>query len=178
MQRYVAFLRGMNLGGRRITNDELCGHFRDLGCGEVSAFLASGNVVFAHVKTAAKVGPHLYEGLSRRLGYEVPTFVRTVDEVRAIAGASVLVEEREVSAGKLQVAMLEAKPSADARRKALQHATDADRLEIRDRELYWLPSGKITESDLDWKPIEKVLGSMTMRTMRTVERIVAKHFPA
>ena len=47
MDRYVAFLRGMNLGGRRITNDDLRAHFEALGCVEVATFRASGNVVFA-----------------------------------------------------------------------------------------------------------------------------------
>jgi hypothetical protein len=41
------FLRGMNLGGRRITNGELCAGFEAMGFGEVAAFLAIGNVVFA-----------------------------------------------------------------------------------------------------------------------------------
>ena len=46
MNRNVAFLRGMNLGGRRLMNDELCSHFTALGFTGVSAFLASGNVLF------------------------------------------------------------------------------------------------------------------------------------
>ena len=33
--RYVAFLRGMNVGGHRLTNAELCGHFEDLGFARV-----------------------------------------------------------------------------------------------------------------------------------------------
>ena len=35
MERYVAFLRGMNLGGRRIKNDELRGAFEALGFADV-----------------------------------------------------------------------------------------------------------------------------------------------
>ena len=31
MNRYVAFLRGMNLGGRRIKNEELRRHFEEMG---------------------------------------------------------------------------------------------------------------------------------------------------
>ena len=47
MDRYIAFLGGMNLGGRRITNDDLSSHFEALGCEEVATFRASGNVIFA-----------------------------------------------------------------------------------------------------------------------------------
>lgn len=31
MTRYAAFLRGMNLGGRRITNSDLCACFEAMG---------------------------------------------------------------------------------------------------------------------------------------------------
>ena len=43
MNRYVAFLRGMNLGRRRIKNPELCAAFEDIGFTNVAAYLASGN---------------------------------------------------------------------------------------------------------------------------------------
>ena len=47
MQRYVAFLRGMNLGGRRIKNDDLRRRFEGMGLEEVATFRASGNVIFS-----------------------------------------------------------------------------------------------------------------------------------
>ena len=46
MERYVAFLRGMNLGNRRLKNEELRGEFEALGFAEVATFRASGNVIF------------------------------------------------------------------------------------------------------------------------------------
>ena len=47
MDRYVAFLRGMNLGkNRRIKNPELLAEFERLGFEDVATFRASGNVVF------------------------------------------------------------------------------------------------------------------------------------
>lgn len=46
MERYFAFLRGINLGNRRIKNPELIGHFEAMGLEEVATFRASGNVVF------------------------------------------------------------------------------------------------------------------------------------
>ena len=44
MERYVAFLRGMNLGKRRIKNEELRREFEALGFEDVATFRASGNV--------------------------------------------------------------------------------------------------------------------------------------
>ncbi len=53
MARYAAFLRGMNLGNRRITNDELCRALAGLGLDSPAAFLASGNVVFGSDETSS-----------------------------------------------------------------------------------------------------------------------------
>jgi uncharacterized protein (DUF1697 family) len=175
MKRYVAFLRGMNVGGRRITNEELCGHVRGLGFEEVSAVLASGNVLLAATDgTAAQVARRLQDGLGEALGYDVLTFVRTAEEVVAIAAHQPFEDRGEADGGKLQVALLARKPTAAARLSALTHATDDDRLQVHGRELYWLPRGKITESRLDYKALESALGAMTVRTRRTLERLAAR----
>lgn len=178
MERYVAFLRGMNLGGRRIKNDVLRRHFEEIGFEEVATFRASGNVVFATAKreSEGKLAQRVEAELGKRLGYEVPVFLRSVEEVAAIAAhepfTTAAVKE---SKGKLQVSFLRQKPSAAAKKKALAAATEEDLLAIEGRELYWLPSGGISESDLDWKPIEAALGPGTIRTMGTVEQIAAKY---
>ena len=57
MARYVAFLRGMNLGRRRITNDALRAEFEALGFGGVATFLASGNVIFESPDPAVAAHP-------------------------------------------------------------------------------------------------------------------------
>lgn len=85
MNRYVAFLRGMNLGGRRITNEALRSHFETLGCEDVATFRASGNVIFARAGRPASLTRLLEEGLAEALDYEVPVFLRSAKEVIAMA---------------------------------------------------------------------------------------------
>jgi hypothetical protein len=81
------------------------------------------------------------------------------------------------SQGKLQVAMLSAQPSPQARQEVLALASDEDRLAFGDRELYWLPSGGILDSVLDFnKGVAKLLGPVTTRTKNTVEQVAAKYF--
>lgn len=178
MDRYVAFLRGMNLGGRRIKNDELRARFEDLGFGDVATFRASGNVIFetGNKEDPSEVAAQVESGLAKSLGYEVPVFLRSVAEVAAIASRRPFEAKLvEASKGKLQVSLLLQKPPAAARRKVLALANDEDRLAIEGRELYWLPSGGLLESELDLKAIEAVLGKDTRRTMGTIEQIAAKH---
>ncbi len=178
MDRYVAFLRGMNLGNRRLKNEELRAEFERLGLVAVATFRASGNVVFGSDDGEGEeaLTQRIEAGLGEGLGYEVPVFLRSAAEVAAIAGrrpfAASLIA---ASKGKLQVSMLASKPAAKERKAALALASDEDLLAIEARELYWLPSGGISESDLDLKAIDKALGKGTMRTMGTIEQIAAKH---
>ncbi|HVD38190.1 MAG TPA: DUF1697 domain-containing protein [Solirubrobacterales bacterium] len=177
MSRYVAFLRGMNLGGRRIKNEELRRHFEEIGLEEVATFRASGNVIFATSKRGAesKLAPRIEAELGERLGYEVPVFLRSDEEVAAVAAQEPFDPQAvEKSKGKLQVSFLKKKPTASARKKVLALATEEDLLALEGRELYWLPSAGISESALDLKALDAALGAGTIRTMGTVEQIAAK----
>ncbi len=178
MQRYVAFLRGMNLGNRRIKNPELQAEIESLGLLEVATFRASGNVVFgvegreARTKLTARIEAGLRDGL----GYDVPVYLRSAAEVVAIAAREPFAAGAlAASKGKLQVTMLRKKPPAAARKTVLALATDQDLLALEGSELFWLPSGGTLESELDQKAIAKALGPGTQRTMGTVEQIAAKY---
>jgi uncharacterized protein (DUF1697 family) len=178
MKRYVAFLRGMNLGGRRIKNEELRRHFEEMGFEEVATFRASGNVIFSAPGREAegKLAERVEAELDKRLGYDVPVFLRSIEEVAAIAAQEPFDRKRvEVSKGKLQVSLLKKKPSVSAKKKVLALASDEDLLALEGRELYWLPSGGLLESDLDLKAIEALVGADTRRTMGTIEQIASKH---
>lgn len=138
MERYVAFLRGMNLGKRRIKNEELRAEFEALGFEEVATFRASGNVIFAAArkKSEGALTKEVEAGLGEALGYEVPVYLRSCEEVAAIAAEEPF-EAKAVAAskGKLQVLLLAKKPTAAARRKVLALATEEDSLALSAREL-------------------------------------------
>jgi uncharacterized protein (DUF1697 family) len=178
MEQYVAFLRGMNLGRRRIKNEELRVEFEQLGFAEVATFRASGNVIFgsADGEDERALARKVEEGLGEALGYEVPVFLRSFAEVAAIAAQEPF-DAKLIGAsnGKLQVSLLREKPSAKDRKAVLALASDEDRLAIEGRELFWLPSGGLLESALDLKAIEAVVGMETRRTKGTIDQIAAKH---
>jgi uncharacterized protein (DUF1697 family) len=179
MPRYVAFLRGMNVGGHRVTNDELRSLFEQIGFADAATFRTSGNVIFdaPDGDDREEIRVQIEEGLERDLGYAVPIFLRDAAETRAIAAQQPFpAEQVEASKGKLQILLLTSEPERQARKEVLAHATDEDRLALEGRELYWLPSGGILDSDLDLKAIAKLIGGLTtMRTKGTIDLIAAKH---
>jgi uncharacterized protein (DUF1697 family) len=176
MPNHAAFLRGINLASRRrISGAELRSLFEEMGFRDVDTFRASGNVVFDSARKPAAA--RIEKALEESKGFEVTVFLRAAGEVRTIAAHDPFDRELvEASNGKLQVAILPAKPAARARKEVLALVTDEDRLAFGDRELYWLPSGLMRETGLNLKAVEKLLGPWTMRTKATIEQMAAKYF--
>ncbi|MFT4626893.1 MAG: hypothetical protein ACI8PZ_005574 [Myxococcota bacterium] len=170
----VAFLRGMNVGGHRITNDALRAAFEALGFERVGTYRASGNVFFSGPPTE-EAAQTIAAGLEAALGYAVPTVLRSGDAVRSSAAAQPFSPaELDASRGKVQVTLLATAPSPEVAAEVLALATDADRLALVQQALFWLPSGGILDSDLDTKRLDRLLGLGTTRTLGTLQGIANK----
>lgn len=177
MPRYAAFLRGMNLGNRRIKNPDLVVCFEELGCENVEAFLASGNVVFDARGSRATLAKKIEKGLQQRLGYEVPTFVRSARELLEVAKATPFAARKgRPPAGKLQVAFLRESPHRGAEKALANFESKSEWLALGAEEIYWWPNAGVSDSELDWTAISKVIGPLTIRTHRTVDRMAVKFF--
>jgi uncharacterized protein (DUF1697 family) len=176
MDTFVAFLRGMNLGRRRVKNHELRECLESLGFEGVEPFLASGNVIFRAPRADSDaLEAAIGAGLEERFAYPVPTYLRTAAEVQAIGGRQPFTREAmDASTGNVQVGLLAGTPTASEREAVLALQTDDDRLSIEGREFYWLPRGNMSDSELDPSRFEAVLGRMTVRTQRTLIRLAAK----
>ena len=81
----------------------------------------------------------------------------------------------ERSKGKPQVVLLGRKPSAKAKKSLGEITPDGDLMVIEGRELHWLPSVGLSETDLDVKALDAALGKGTTRTAGTIEAIAAKY---
>ncbi|RYX83208.1 DUF1697 domain-containing protein [bacterium] len=77
MTLYIAFLRGINVGGHRVKMEKLRELFRELGFSNVRTYIQTGNVFFESPETDCEVLTAQIEAhLLQSLGYEVPTFLR------------------------------------------------------------------------------------------------------
>jgi uncharacterized protein (DUF1697 family) len=171
MPRYAAFLRGINVGGTRIAKDDLCAPFVAVGLENVTTFRASGNVIFDGPReSATKLAKRIEQRLADDLGFtRAITFIRTAAEMRALAADDPI---PRAPGQKLHVMFCLRKPPASV----LEYATESDPLVIGRRELYWGPQGRMTDSEIDLKAIEQLIGPLTMRTKDTVDQIAARWF--
>lgn len=84
MTQYIAFLRGINVGGHNVKMEDLRDHFTELGFSNVRSYIQTGNIFFETQDTLAHALSRTIEKhLESKLGYEVPTFVRTIPELES-----------------------------------------------------------------------------------------------
>jgi uncharacterized protein (DUF1697 family) len=179
MERYAAFLRGINLGDRRVTGKELRVPFQTLGLSDVATFMASGNVVFdvEGPVDEAELGARIEGAVEEELGFASDVFLRSGGELATIVGREPFSpDDTAASAGKLQVMLLRERPEPTTSARVLDHAGPDDRLALQGRELYWLPSGTMSASDLDLTAVQRMLGTNTMRTANTLRRLLGRFF--
>jgi uncharacterized protein (DUF1697 family) len=174
--RHVAFLRAINIGGRRASSKQLIAALEGAGFGAVTAFRASGNLIFdADRAPASALKKRVDEALTAALGFDVSSFLRTGAQVRAVAALEPFPPEvLAASKGKLQVALLAEPLPKRTRDEVLALATDADPLAVSGRELYWLPSGPTMQTDLDLRLLDTLVGENTRRTKGMIQEIAAK----
>ena len=173
---HVAFLRAINTGGRRVSNDHLVEITRSLGFDDVAAYQASGNLILGTPVSAGSssddLEARLSDGLGAALGYDVPVMIRSLDELRAITEARPFGADQPLPGSKPQIALLAAS-SVDASTVA-SFATSADRLALVGREIHWWPTEGVSTSALDVRALEAAVGTLTVRTRATIERLVAR----
>lgn len=164
----VVFLRGMNLGNRRITNEELISVFTGAGYVDVSAYQASGNVILGAVSTADE--SQISRTLATALGYDVDVFVRTADQLGTIASTSPIKDRTGSAGGKPQVVFLATVVDVE-----LETVFPEDHEVHRiGAELHWLPPTGLNELGQLHKTMDKALGRITVRTLGTIERLAQR----
>lgn len=177
MTRYVAFLRGINLGNRRVKMAELRARFEELGLKGVGSHGASGNVAFDHEEMSASGVGELevrIEGhLEASLGFFTDTMVRRLSDVEALTRLD-LVEEAEADG--LNVYITFAKTSLDAAAEDAFTALETrdDRFHVLGREVLWLRRGGISDSAVETRDLERAFGGApnTRRKVTSLRRIV------
>lgn len=89
-QRFLALLRGINVGGKNIIPMEALRRcFEDLGCADVRTYIQSGNVLFRSERSGVKALTTLIEeGLSHEFSYEAHVVVLASSKYKAAVQAA------------------------------------------------------------------------------------------
>lgn len=176
MPRHIAFLRAINVGGHTVTMDRLRELFGELGLKDVETFIASGNVIFSSPAKAPGLEAKIERHLHQALGYEVHTFIRSEEEVAAIAGYKPFRTAPADFAGAMVVGFLRGPLDSPTTKAVLALKTAIDDLQVNGREIYWRTAGGQSDSKLTNALFERTLkGRATFRNINTVVRLAARY---
>src|SRR5713226_6408063 len=86
MIKYVAFLRGINVGGKKLIKmEDLRRVVESLGLRNVSTFIQSGNVIFeASATDRSALTKKIEKKLLAAFGHDVTVVLQTIDELKDI----------------------------------------------------------------------------------------------
>jgi len=174
--RYVALLRGVNVGGRVIKMDELRRVFESLAFANVQTFIASGNVIFeTPVKTAAEIEQLIEAGLQKAFKYPIATFVRSTAEMIA-AAEQVPFAARDLAGAGLYVTFHKRPLSRGETTKVEALRNQDDDFAVAGREVYWLRRRMAERMGEPFPALGKAVEAPgTMRSITTVKKIAAKY---
>ena len=173
MPVHVAFLRAINVGGRIVKMDALRAHCEGCGFANVETFIASGNVIFEARASAAALEKKLEAMLRQTLGYDVPTFIRSVPELAAAVGYC----EASMKNGEgAHIGFLKGPVGRPDQSRVEVFGNSQERFAFKGREIYWLTRAGIGQSKFTNTAFERIIKSpATFRNITTVRKIADKY---
>lgn len=176
MAKYVAFLKAINVGGHVVKMDTLRGLFSAMKFSNVETFIASGNVIFdTKAEPDERLEQKIEKHLEKALGYEVATFVRSIEEIHAISVYQPFSAELVKTAHAVHVGLMRSGLTAGTLEKAKGCAGEDDDFHVSGREVYWLCRISTADSKFP-KLFEKAAGqTATYRNMNTMARLAKKY---
>jgi uncharacterized protein (DUF1697 family) len=174
MTALIALLRGVNLGNRRMSMEQLRTLLEGLGLRDVQTYIQSGNAVFrAQERGLPKLPRRIEEAIEREFGFQSDVILRTAAEVSGVIARNPFAGRSEIVPGKLLVWFLAADPGDEVRNRVLAIPAAPEEVRVDRRELYiYFPNGQ-ARPKLSMAAVERALNLPgTGRNWNTVLKLL------
>ena len=171
--RYVALLRGVNVGGNTMLKmADLRSAMCDAGFENVVTYINSGNIAFDTRKSAGSTLKKKLEKLiEAKFKKNVPVMIREQREIDAVIAHDPFAGEY-ASHKEMHVLFMNDDLPAEKLKQLSEAATDDERFAVKGREIYCHLKAGVAHSILGKGFFEKKLKvSVTGRNWRTVEKL-------
>jgi uncharacterized protein (DUF1697 family) len=172
--RYVAFLRGINVGGHAsIHMADLIKTLQQAGFDNVTTYVQSGNVIFdSGTGNTGAIAKKLEDLIETQFNAQVKVILRSKNEIATIVENNPLLNEPTIDISKLHVTLLASSPDVAVLRD-LQMNKEANELyTIRGKEIFlYCPNGygrtKLNNTAFENK-LKVIATTRNWRTMQTI----------
>ncbi|MDX1544505.1 MAG: DUF1697 domain-containing protein [Christiangramia sp.] len=173
MARYIAILRGINVGGKKkVLMKDLKETFRDLGFSNIQTYVQSGNVVFDTPKDISnrKLEKNIENAIQKAFDFEVPVIVRTPPRLKKVISSNPFKPDTG-DIKKFYLVFLKENPQAEEISK-LEETNTLDEFKIDDDHIYVKYSSKYSDSKLNNNFFENKLGvTASTRNWKTIMKL-------
>ena len=172
--KYVAFLRGINVGGKnKIKMETLREVCAALGFENVKTYINSGNVIFETPKTDDKnLAAQLESAIEKEFDLKIKVIVRSMSEIEEIIKNNPFEGQFENDKD-LHVFFLDEELTAEKREQLLSNNNENEMFAVRNREIFYLSHVSFSDSLMGKDFIGKKLKIYaTARNWRTVNKIL------
>lgn len=177
MKVFIAFLRGINVGGKNIIKmAELKKVFESLGFSEVKTYIQSGNVLFKSSETEDYLQNKIQDEIESAFGFPVKVVLRTSEELESIilncpfSREKILEAESSSKVESLYVAFLEKAPLKEKIEVLNAYKNENDEYFILGRDVFLLFFNSIRNSKLA-SNLQKLDASATVRNWKTINKL-------
>src|SRR5687767_3714191 len=137
--RYVALLRGINVGGKNMIKMEpLRELFSTLGFQNVTSYINSGNLAFDTGQTDDNLlAKRIHDAIESQLGFDVSVMVRSRDEIAKIIDSNPYRGQFE-NYKDHHIFFLDRELSTDQEQLLLDKNSDLELITVNNRTIYYL----------------------------------------
>jgi uncharacterized protein (DUF1697 family) len=174
MTVFVAFLRGINLAGKKpVPMADLRRMADGLGLENTRTLLQSGNLLFdAAAQEGAQLEQHLEEAAKEVLGLKTDFMVRDAGELQQAVDSNPFPEAAHDVPGHLVLSLLKAIPAPGSLERLRSAIVGREIVDLRGRELYIIYPDGIGRSKLTSALMDRQLGTRgTGRNWNTILKL-------
>jgi uncharacterized protein (DUF1697 family) len=179
MPRYIALLRGINVGGKNlIPKDALKECFEGLGFEDVATYIQSGNVVFGVASSrGSDLGRRIEEALSSSFGYRATVVLRSRRQMQDIVARAPEGFGKQAGKYRYDVVFLKEPLTAAEALKTFPMNEMVDRVSAGPGALYCARlASKASKSRISRVVLLPTYRSMTIRNWKTTTKLLEMMF--
>lgn len=172
--KYVAFLRGINVGGKnKVKMERLREICAALGFENVKTYINSGNIIFETSEARdQKLAAKIESAIEKEFGLQIKTIVRSIAEIEIITKNNPFEGQFENDKD-LHVFFLDEEMPSEKRELLLSNNNENEQFAVQNREIFCLLRVSVLDSLMGKDYIGKKLKvSATARNWRTVNKIL------
>ncbi|MCW2529621.1 MAG: hypothetical protein JWM76_4481 [Pseudonocardiales bacterium] len=172
--RFVAFLRAVNVGRRRVDMATAKKALEEIGFDDVGSYVNSGNLIFTAAGRAGDQEAAIRARLEEQFGFEVTTFVRTAAQVKQLATDKPF---GSIASGHTHFVLLPLTRLTAGETTAVEAmSNEHDEVVVRAGDVHWLIRSKSTETTLGPKQWRDALpgNPTTARNTTMLAKLVDK----